>query len=135
LKKFENNPGYSGLIEVRPCPHGKGLFALFDMSLPTMIIEFPDVKFTSTPKSQPENRYALRVGDNDYWDECPPESDLYWSNFIDHSSNPNAVFVFDLDRTTAWLVTTRPVNKAEELFIKYDDYYPTNPTLFDSLHD
>ena len=67
-----------------------------DMPLPTMILEIHDVKFISTPRSPSERSYALRAGQNEYWDESPPESDLYWTNFIDHSNNPNAVFVFDV---------------------------------------
>jgi len=126
----ENNLRYREIVEVRQCPHGKGLFALVDMSLPTMIVEIHDVVFTSAPTS-PSRRYALRVGENDYWDECPPESDLYWSNFIDHSNEPNTAFIFDMERKTSWFVTTKPVKNGEELFIKYDDYYPTNPTRFD----
>ena len=132
MKESENNLRYQGMIEVRPCPHGRGLFALVDMPLPTMIIAFHDVKFTPTPTSSPMSRFALRVGENDYWDESPPDSDVYWSNFIDHDDDPNAAFIFNMERTTGWFVTTKPVLKGEELFIKYDSYYPTNPTKFDT---
>jgi hypothetical protein len=124
----ENNLRYRGIVEVRRCSHGKGLFASEDLPLPTMIVEINDVKFVSIPVST--SVYALRVGLNEYWDESPLESDLYWTNFIDHSNYPNAVFVFDMGSRTAWFVTTEPVKKDEELFIKYDDYYPTNPTIF-----
>ncbi|MDG6904327.1 MAG: SET domain-containing protein-lysine N-methyltransferase [Nitrososphaerota archaeon] len=123
------NARYLGLVEVRSCIHGKGLFAMIDLPLPTMIVEIKGVVFETAP-TNPSTPYALRIGQNCYWDECPPESDLYWTNFIDHDNYPNSVFAFSLDKKTAWLLTTKPVKKGEELFIKYDDYYGENRTTF-----
>ncbi len=122
------NLRYRDLVEVRPCRHGKGLFALRDLPSRFVIAEFEDVVFTSSPVSPPERGHALRVGENEYWDESPPDSRWYWSNFIDHSGTPNCLFNFDRLRHTARLMLSRAVRTGEELFLKYDDYFPSNPT-------
>ena len=123
-----DNLSYKGVVAVRTCPHGRGLFALRDLPSNFVIAEFEDVAFTSNPVSPPERGHALRVGENEYWDEAPRDSPWYWSNFIDHSGKPNSEFTFDRLRRIVRFVVTRAVRKGEELFLKYDDYYPSNPT-------
>ena len=108
-----------GLVEVRPCPHGRGLFASRDIARGSVIREFRDIVLTSHPTSTPQGRYALQIGENEYWDGFPRGSPDYWSNFIDHSDDPNAVFVFDEGRTRAWFKATKPIRKGEEIFIRY----------------
>ena len=115
-----------GLVEVRPCAHGKGLFASKDIPTDMVIWRFDDVKFTANPTSPKERRHALQVGDHEYWDEAPEGSPDYWSNFIDHSRDPNARFVFDMENKRAWFKATRPIKTDEEIFIKYDDYHKGN---------
>ncbi len=116
-----------GLVEVRPCPHGRGLFACKDIGRGTVIREFRDLVLTSHPTSSPRGRYALQIGENEYWDGFPRESPDYWSNFIDHRDDPNAVFVFDEEKTRAWLKAAKRIRKGQEIFLRYDSYYPTNP--------
>jgi SET domain-containing protein len=116
-----------GLVEVRPCPHGRGLFASKDIAKGNVIREFRDIVLTSHPTSTPRGRYALQIGENEYWDGFPRGSPDYWSNFIDHSDDPNAVFVFDDERTRAWLKAAKPIEKGKEIFLRYDFYYPKNP--------
>ena len=93
-----------GLVEVRPCPHGRGLaFASRDIGRGSVIREFEDIVLISHPSSSPHGRYALQIGENEYWDGFARGSPDYWSNFIDHAEYPNAVFVIDRERRRAWL--------------------------------
>jgi SET domain-containing protein len=118
-----------GLVEVRPCPHGRGLFASKDIARGSVIREFRDIVLTSHPTSTPQGRYALQIGENEYWDGFPRGSPDYWSNFIDHSDDPNSVFVFDDERTSARLKAAKRIAKGKEIFINYRDYHRTNPTF------
>jgi len=119
------------VVEVRPCCHGKGLFATEDIERGSVIREFEGVIFTTQPKSSPEGRYALRIGENEYWDGFPAGSPDFWSNFIDHSDDPNVVFVFNKERKKAWLKAAKAIKKGQEIFICYMDYYYSNPTYGD----
>ena len=76
-----------------------------------------------------ERKYALRIGENEYWPGFPVNSPDYWSNFIDHSDDPNSVFVIDRRRRRAWLKATRPIGTGEEIFLNYRDYFSANPTF------
>jgi len=114
-----------GVVEVRPCPHGRGLFASKDFGAGSMIRKFEDVVLTARP-----GRYALQIGENEYWEGFPRGSRDYWSNFIDHSDDPNAAFSFDDGKATAWLRAVRRIGKGREIFINYTDYHPTNPSTF-----
>lgn len=116
-----------GLVAVRPCPHGRGLFASREIGRGSVIREFRDIVLTSHPASTARGKYALQIGENEYWDGFPRGSPDYWSNFIDHSDDPNAVFVFDEGRTRAWLRAAERIRKGEEIFLRYDAYHPTNP--------
>jgi len=120
---------YKGRVEVRPCPHGRGLFAMRNLPKGALIFRMNDLVLTSTPTSTPERSFALRVGENEYWDEAPPDSPYYWSNFIDHRKHPNSRFYFDKKNKTATYRTTKPVRKGEEIFIKYDEYFSSNPVF------
>jgi len=124
-----SNLQYKGRVEVRPCPHGSGLFAKKDLPQGALIFSMKDLVLTPTPTSPPERSFALRVGENQYWDEAPPDSPYYWSNFIDHSKHPNSRFYFDKKKKTVTYRTTKPVKKGEEIFIKYDEYFSLNPTF------
>ena len=116
-----------GLVSVGPCPHGRGLFASRDIARGSVIREFGDIVLTSRRSSTARGKYALQIGDNEYWDGFPRGSPDYWSNFIDHSDDPNAVFVFDEGRTRAWLKAAKRIRKGQEIFLRYDYYHPTNP--------
>jgi hypothetical protein len=118
-----------GLVEVRPCPHGRGLFASKDIARGSIIREFRDIVLTSHPTSTPQGRYALQIGENEYWEGFPKGSPDYWSNFIDHSDAPNSVFAFDKGRTSARLKASKPIGKGKEIFINYRDDHRTNPTI------
>jgi SET domain-containing protein len=115
------------VVEVRPCPHGKGLFAKADIEEGSVIREFEGVVFTERPTSLSEGRYALRIGEKEYWDGFPHGSPDFWSNFIDHSDDSNAVFVFDKEAKRAFLKAAKAIKKGQEIFLRYDFYYPTNP--------
>ena len=119
-----------GLVEVRACPHGRGLFACRDLGNGSVIREFEDIVLASRPSAGPRGRYALQIGENQYWEGFPRGSSDYWSNFIDHSDHPNAGFVFDEARTTAWLKAVRRIWKGSEILIDYGEYHHTNPTTF-----
>jgi SET domain-containing protein len=118
-----------GVVEVRPCAHGRGVFASDYIAVGSVIREFGGVALTSRPASSPEGGYALRVGEHEYWDGFPDGSPDYWSNLIDHSDSPNSVFVFDKEGKRAWLKAAKPIEKGQELLINYRDYYPTNPVF------
>jgi len=115
------------LVEVRPCPHGKGVFAKKRIPRDGVIWKFEEVVLTTTPRSLQRRNRALRIGEHEYWDEAPEESPDHWANFIDHSNDPNARFVFDRKNRRAWFKATRPIAAGEEVFINYRDYYHSNP--------
>jgi SET domain-containing protein len=127
FSRLELGLAIRGLVEVRPCPHGRGLFASRDIASGSVIREFKDLVLSSRPSSTPRGRYALQIGESEYWDGFPRGSPDYWSNFIDHSDVPNAAFVFDEGRTRAWLKAVSRIGKGEEIFLRYDSYHPTNP--------
>ncbi len=106
------------------------LFAVRNLPAGFTIARFRGVHLTSEPDSTPARGRALRIGANKYWDEEPPGSAFYWSNFIDHSEDLNCRFVFEARKHSVSLHTTRAIPAGQELFLKCDDYYPTNPTSF-----
>jgi len=87
---------------------------------------FEGVALTSQPTAA-EGGYALRIGQDAYWDGFPPGSPDFWSNFIDHSDNPNVVFVFDREKKRAMLKSAKMIRKGQELFLRYDYYHQANP--------
>jgi hypothetical protein len=123
--------GHAGLVEVRPCPHGRGLFASKDIEMDRVIRAFDALVVVPFPSSPPGGGYALRVGEREYWDAFPRRSPDYWSNFIDHADDPNAVFVFERDKKRARFLAAKPIRKGEEIFINYRDYYFANPVFND----
>lgn len=120
---------FRALVEVRACPHGRGLFASDNIENGSVIREFENLVLTPHPTSTTEGRYALQIGENEYWDGFPRGSPDYWSNFIDHRDDPNAVFVFDGEKKRAWLKAVSPIERGQEIFINYKDYHFTNPTF------
>jgi SET domain-containing protein len=122
-------PDGGGLVEVRQCPHGMGLFATRDITKGRVIREFEDVLLTPRPTSELRGRYALRIGENEFWGAFPKGSADYWSNFIDHSDDPNVLFIFDKGRKRAWLKAAKPIGRGSEIFLKYDSYFRSNPTF------
>ena len=115
-----------GVLEVRDCPHGRGVFALKDFEDGELMVLAIGGSYVATPTST--KGYALRIGERLYWDEAPEDSPGYWSNFLDHSSDANCRFVdFDESLPGAKLTAIRAIKKNEELFLNYGDYYPTNP--------
>jgi SET domain-containing protein len=121
-------PVIRGLVEVRPCQHGRGLFASTDIKKGAVIRRFDAIVLVPVP-SPSEGSYALRIGDHEYWDGYSEGSPYYWSNFIDHSDDPNAVFVFDRGKKRAWLKAAKPISNGEEIFISYSRYHSANPTF------
>ncbi len=118
------------VVEVRACPHGRGLFATEDIATGKVIRECDDLALSSRQTPGPEGKHALRIGEHEYWDGFPPGSPDYWSNFIDHSDDPNAVFIFDKEKKRAWLKAAKTIKKGQEIFLKYDAYFPTNPRFW-----
>lgn len=131
LSRLELGLAIRGLVAVKPCPHGRGLFASRDIAKASVIREFRDLIITPHPTPTPECGYALRIGENEYWDGFPRGSPDYWSNFIDHDDDPNAVFVFDEGKTRARLKAAKRIRKGQEIFINYRDYYYSNPNYHD----
>jgi hypothetical protein len=120
-----------GLVEVRPCPHGRGLFASRDFEKDSVIRQFDDIVLTSRPTSSPHGKYALRIGEDEYWEGFPVGSPDRWSNFIDHADDPNAVFVIEKKRKRACFKAMKRIVRGEEIFINYMGYYYSNPTYHD----
>jgi hypothetical protein len=116
-----------GLLEVRKCPHGKGVYSSRDLEAGELIWSFDHISLTTTPRSPPSKRWALIIGktpdgENLFWDEASEEGGEYWSNFLDHSDHPNVKFLIETGNRTARLVTTRAVKAGEELFLDYKEY-------------
>ena len=110
---------------MRECPHGRGVFALRDFLEGDVVATVVGGEYTSQPKS---NGYALRLGEDLYWDEAPREAQGFWSNFLDHSSDPNCRFQdFEPSLPGARLVATRKIKSGEEMFLDYREYHPDNP--------
>lgn len=123
--------GVAGLLEVRKCPHGLGVFALRRFHPGDLIHSFENVMATTTPKSPPRKRWALIIGnapggEHLFWDEEPRGSPNYWSNYLDHSRDANMRFLIDVSKGSARLVATEDVEPGEELFLNYREYHPDN---------
>ncbi|MDA4121924.1 MAG: SET domain-containing protein [Thaumarchaeota archaeon] len=117
-----------GVLEVRSCPHGRGVFALRDFREGDTVSIVVGGEFTANPRST--DGHALRIGDSLYWDEVPVDSPIYWSNFLDHNGDPNCRFVdFDPSMPGARLVAVSTIRKGEEMFLDYRDYHPENPVF------
>jgi hypothetical protein len=117
-----------GVLEVRRCPHGRGVFALKDFEEGETIATVIGGKFVKYPRS--DKGYALRIGDELYWDEASIDEPGYWSNFLDHSNRANCKFVeFDARLPGARLVAIRKIAKDSEMFLDYGDYHPGNPVF------
>jgi SET domain-containing protein len=115
------------LVEVRPCPHGRGVFAAQDIDAGTRISVFGNVEYVTNPRLL---QYALQVGDSKYWDGYPEGSQLQWSNFLDHSDRPNAAFYFDSARQVR-LVALERIKAGQEIFIDYVSYHGANLRSFE----
>ncbi len=117
-----------GVLEVRSCPHGRGVFALRDFRDGDTVSVVVGGEFTAKPRST--DGHALRIGDSLYWDEAPVDSPIYWSNFLDHREEPNCRFVdFNPSMPGARLVAVTKIRKGEEMFLDYRDYHPDNPVF------
>jgi len=122
------NDNIPGVLEVRRCPHGRGVFALRDFDGGELVAAVVGGEYTAHPKST--RGHALRIGDRLYWDEAPSEAPGYWSNFLDHSGDPNCRLVdFDPRLPSAKLVATRKIKSGDEMFLNYKEYHPSNPTF------
>jgi hypothetical protein len=122
------NDRVSGVLEVRDCPHGRGVFALKDFNEGETIAIVVGGKFVRHPIST--KGYALRVGDELYWDEASVDEPGYWSNFLDHSGATNCSFVdFEPALPGARLVAIRKIRDGDEMFLNYRDYHPDNPVF------
>ena len=123
-----SNEGVPGVVEVRNCPHGRGVFALRDFDEGATVAMVIGGEFTGRPKST--KGYALRIGEDLYWDEAPADAPGFWSNFLDHGRDPNCRFLdFDPNLPGAKLVATREIRKGDEMFLNYAEYHRNNPTF------
>lgn len=125
------NDRVEGLLEVRDCPHGRGVFASRDFLPGDLIRSFPKMVVTTAPRSPPWKRWAIIVGRTPdgqplFWDEEGEESADYWSNFLDHSAEPNVRFSIDIAKGRADLYAAGSIKAGEELFIDYKKYDPGN---------
>ncbi len=125
--------GIAGLLEVRSCPHGLGVFALRQFEEDDLVQSFGDMIVTTAPKSPPWKRWAIIIGNAPggeplFWDEEPEGSPNYWSNFLDHSGNANVRFLIDMSGLSARLVATGSIKPGEELFLNYKEYHADNST-------
>ena len=123
--------GIVGVLEVRGCPHGRGVFALRDLAPGELVCLMPDMLITTAPKSPPWKRWALIIGRTPdgqrlFWDEAAEGSDEYWSNFLDHGQQPNVRFSIDIETRTAELLAVGPIRMGEELLLNYKEYDPDN---------
>jgi hypothetical protein len=117
-----------GILEVRECNHGRGVFALKNFNEGELVARVVGGEFVSHPKSK--KGYALRIGDELYWDEAGMDDPGYWSNFLDHNSDANCRFVdFELSPPSARLVATRQIRMGDEIFLNYRHYHPSNPVF------
>ncbi|MDG6926350.1 MAG: SET domain-containing protein [Nitrososphaerota archaeon] len=121
----------AGILEVRACPHGRGVFALRGFAAGEPLRSFHDVVLTTSPASPPWRRWAMIVGRTAdgkhlFWDEEPEGSSDYWSNFLDHGDTPNVRFQIDLTGRTARLVATRAIDAGDELLLNYREYDSDN---------
>lgn len=120
-----------GILEVRKCPHGRGVFATKSFERGELIWKIEGVRFTTAPRSPAWKRWAIIVGRTSageplFWDEEPKGSPDYWSNFLDHSEKPNVRFFIDDKRRVAYLRALRSVGIGEELFLDYKEYDSEN---------
>jgi len=121
----------AGLLEVKNCPHGRGVFATRDFGTGELIRSYENISITTTPKSPPWKRWALVIGRTPngepiFWDEASEAGGEYWSNFLDHSDRPNVRFLIDIKDRTARLVTIGPLRAGEEMLLNYKEYDADN---------
>ena len=123
--------GSMGVLEVKRCPHGRGVFSKRKFGVGELIQTAESLAITTTPKSPPWKRWALiigktREGKRLFWDEEDERSVNYWSNFLDHSPEANVRLLIDAKKRTARLIATRSIDAGEELFLDYKEYDPAN---------
>jgi hypothetical protein len=105
-----------------------GVFALRDFEEGEVVAAVVGGEYTARPRST--KGYALRIGDELYWDEAPADSPGYWSNFLDHRGDPNCRLVgFDPNPPSARLVAVRKIKSGDEMFLNYREYHPDNPAF------
>lgn len=130
-KANKSGASQKAAVDVRPCPHGRGVFSLREFLRRQVIQSFQDIDITTEPKSPPWKRWALIIGTTPtgkhlFWDEEPRGSPLYWANFLDHGDKPNVRFKIDMKQRTAKLVALRNIGRNEELLMNYRDCHPAN---------
>jgi hypothetical protein len=122
-----------GLLQVKECPHGRGVFALRDFRPGETIRVMGHMTLTTTPRSPPWKRWAIIIGRTSdgkqlFWDEEEESSEDYWSNFLDHRKLANVRFSIDLPKGMATLAAIRTIKSGDELFLNYKEYGPSNWT-------
>ncbi|MDA4127966.1 MAG: hypothetical protein OK422_00640 [Thaumarchaeota archaeon] len=118
-----------GLVELKACPHGTGVFFLQDHAKGERLLSF----HTTLVRATASNGYALRLDESLFWDEEPQGSPFRWTNFIDHDPVPNVRFEFSpkgLGPVEASLYVEKEIHAGEEMFINYKAYYPSNPVEY-----
>jgi hypothetical protein len=125
--------GIAGVLEVRSCPHGRGVFALRQFDEGELIQSLGGMIITTSPKSPQRKGWALIVGNAPggkhlFWDEEPKGSPGYWSNYLDHSGTANVRFLIDMSRLSATLVATGNIKTGEELLLDYKESHADNWT-------
>src|SRR5207247_9041914 len=100
-----------GVLEVKGCPHGRGVFSKRKFGVGELIQTAESLAITTTPKSPPWKRWALiigktREGKRLFWDEEDEGSVNYWSNVLDHSPDDNVTMLLDGKKTKTELHAT-----------------------------
>src|SRR5437899_1167137 len=120
-----------GALEVKGCPHGRGVFSKRKFGVGEVIQTAESLAITTTPRSPPWKRWALIIGKTSdgkrlCLDEEDERSAIYWSNFLDHSPEDNVRLLIDAKKRTVRLIATKSIDAGEELFLNYKEYDPAN---------
>lgn len=110
-------------VIIKKCPHGRGIFAKKDFNKNDII----GILVGGMPKKKEDlkfPKYALHIPNTDlYWDD--ENSTLHWSDYLDHSKNPNALIDFknfNVKKPSAKLIALKDIKANEEIFIDYYFY-------------
>src|SRR3989442_12862019 len=100
-----------GALEVKGCPHGRGVFSKRKFGVGELIQTAGSLAITTTPRSPPWKRWALiigktREGKHLVWDEEDEGSVNYWPNFLDHRPKAKVRLLIDAKKRTARLIAT-----------------------------
>lgn len=105
------------VVEIRPCAHGHGCFAVRSFKKGELIGFISGGELIAKPTC----KFDMPINDHEWWAGFNKDHPQYWSNFLDHSKHPNCGFVdFDKSKLSAKLVAYEDIERGTELFIDYD---------------